>query len=133
MNRLQRKQSLLFFLNEEYMSLQQILGITFMEIIGDFSLKEYSRNGGVIQLVTGILGYVGVIILLVVTLQHSTVLFVNAAWDGISGLIESIFAFIFLGERFENALQYLGGILIISGLFLLKIPWSTSHVFHIPA
>ena len=114
------------------MSLQQILGITFMEIVGDFSLKEYSNNGGTIHLVTGILGYIGVVILLIVALQNSTVLFVNVAWDGISALIESTFAFIFLGERFENALQYIGGAFIMSGLFMLKIPWSRSHIFHIP-
>lgn len=33
---------------------------------------------------------------------------VNNAWDGTSSLLETIFAYVVLGERFDNYLQYLG-------------------------
>ena len=57
---------------------------------------------------------------------------VNNAWDGTSSLLESLFADIVLGERFDNYLQYLGIGSIILGLYLLKIPLKKSHAFHIP-
>ena len=114
------------------MSIPQIIGLSLVEIIGDFSLKEYANQGGVIHLITGIIGYVGVIIMLIISLQDSTVLMVNAAWDGTSALIGSVFAFIFLGERLDNYMQYVGILFIVSGLYLLKIPWKKQHAFHIP-
>jgi multidrug transporter EmrE-like cation transporter len=70
----------------------------------------------------GIGGYIGVVYLLIISLQGSTVLMVNGAWDGISTLIESISAYIFLGERFHSYLQYIGLLFIIIGVYLLKIP-----------
>jgi len=47
---------------------------------------------------------------------------VNAAWDGISALIESIAAYVVLGERLTDPNQYIGVGLIVLGLFFLKIP-----------
>lgn len=47
---------------------------------------------------------------------------VNAAWDGFSAFIESLLAYIVLGERFGDPNQYIGIGLIIAGLFFLKIP-----------
>ena len=41
-------------------------------------------------------------------------------WDGISALIETLAAILFLGERFTNKYQYIGIALIILGLFFLK-------------
>ena len=41
-------------------------------------------------------------------------------WDGVSGLIESLAAFVVLGDRLEKKSQYLGIILIIAGVVLLK-------------
>lgn len=114
------------------MSLQQIIALSGIEIIGDFALKKYANNGGILNLGLGIVGYVGVVIMLIISLQGSTVLLVNSAWDGISAIMESVAAIVFLGERFNNYLQYLGIVFIIGGLYLLKIPWSKEHVFYIP-
>ena len=114
------------------MSLPQILALSLVEIVGDFGFKQYANHGGAVSFVIGTVGYIGVIIMLIISLQGSTVLMVNSAWDGISGLIESICAIIFLGERFHNYLQYLGIILVAVGLSLLKIPMHKSHPFHIP-
>lgn len=116
-----------------YMSLPQIIGLSLVEIIGDYGLKQYANDKGMGFLGVGILGYVGVVYALVMSLQGSTLLLVNNAWDGISTLLTSMFAFFILGERFDNYLQYIGIICIIIGLFLLKIPMKKTHPFHIPA
>jgi multidrug transporter EmrE-like cation transporter len=63
-------------------------------------------------------------VLLVINLQGSTLLLVNGAWDGISCLIESVYVYLFLGERFDDWTQYLGLVFIIIGISLLKIPMS---------
>lgn len=114
------------------MSLPQILGLSLIEIVGDFGLKSFANDGGFIALLTGIGGYIGVVIMLIVSLQGSSVMLVNAAWDAISCLLESIAAFIFLGERLTNYLQYMGILLIVGGIYLLKIPFNKDHPFHIP-
>jgi multidrug transporter EmrE-like cation transporter len=46
-----------------------------------------------------------------------------------STVIESLAAYVFLGERFESGIQYIGLFLIIIGLFLLKIPWTKEKAF----
>jgi len=114
------------------MSLQQIIGLSLVEIIGDVALKQYANEKGLVYLGVGIVGYIGVVIMLIISLQDSTILLVNNAWDGTSSLIESMYAFFILGERFEHYLQYFGVIFITLGLYLLKIPHSKKHAFHIP-
>jgi multidrug transporter EmrE-like cation transporter len=114
------------------MSLPEILGLSFVEILGDVALKEYANDKGEIYLGLGIIGYIGVIIMLIINLQGSTILMVNNAWDGTSSVIESLFAYFVLGERFDNYFQYAGVFFIVIGLYLLKIPLSKSHPFHIP-
>jgi multidrug transporter EmrE-like cation transporter len=114
------------------MSLPYILGLSFTEIIGDVALKQYANDKGIMYLGIGIVGYIGIVILLIFSLQGSSILLVNNAWDGTSSLLESLYAFFILGERFDNYLQYFGIVFIIIGLYLLKIPLSKKHLFHIP-
>jgi hypothetical protein len=57
---------------------------------------------------------------------------VNATWDGLSALIESASAMIFLGEMFDDPLQYIGIIFIISGLFFLRLPVINKSKFVFP-
>ena len=111
------------------MSVAQIVGLSTIEIVGDFGLKEFANKGGLIPFLFGIGGYVGVVIMLIGSLQGSTILMVNGAWDGISTIVNSLAAYIFLGERFESVYQYLGLGLIIMGLFLLKIPLTKAEPF----
>lgn len=114
------------------MSVAQITGLSLVEIIGDFGFKEFANKGGIIPFLIGSVGYVGVVIMLIVSLQGSSILMVNGAWDGISTIVESLAAFVFLGERFDSGLQYLGLLLIILGLFLLKIPLMKEKAFMWP-
>jgi multidrug transporter EmrE-like cation transporter len=104
------------------MGLYTIGLLSISEIFGDFALKKFANDGGIKHLGYGILGYVGVIFFLIMSLNGSNVMMVNAAWDGVSALIESIAAFIIFGERFTDPNQYIGLGLIVSGLFFLKIP-----------
>jgi len=114
------------------MSLYHILGLSIAEIIGDVGLKEYANDKGIIYLGIGIAGYITIVTLLIISLQNSTLLLVNNGWDGTSSLLESAYAYFILGERFHNYLQYFGILSIIIGLYLLKIPLSKTHPFHIP-
>jgi multidrug transporter EmrE-like cation transporter len=114
------------------MSLPQIVALSSVEIIGDFGLNAYANNGGILNLGVGIMGYIGVVSLLVVALQGSSILMVNGAWDAISTLLESAAAYIILGERFDNYLQYFGLCLIVIGLYFLKVPLTKNHPFKIP-
>ena len=115
------------------MSLPQIIALSCVEIVGDFGFKQFANNGGLAPFLIGTIGYIGVVGMLIIALQHSTVMMVNGAWDGISGLLESGAAYIFLGERFHDPLQYLGLILIAVGLYFLKIPLSKKTAFVWPS
>lgn len=114
------------------MSFQEIVTLSLVEIVGDFALKEFANNGGLLPFVIGISGYIGVVYCLIVSLQGSSILLVNGAWDGISTIIESIAAYIFLGERFHSHVQYIGLLLIIIGVYLLKIPRNKNFPFRFP-
>jgi multidrug transporter EmrE-like cation transporter len=105
------------------MSFAELIPLSFVEIIGDFALKGFANGGQVHLLFLGVLSYGGVIFFLIKALKGSTVLLVNGGWDGISSLVESAAAFVFLGERFDSACQYFGVLLICVGLYFLKIPW----------
>jgi multidrug transporter EmrE-like cation transporter len=41
-------------------------------------------------------------------------------WDGISGILESAAAYVFLGDRLSKPTEYLGLVLTFIGIFLLK-------------
>jgi len=115
------------------MSYYDIAWLTITEIVGDFGFKEFANKGGIRPFLIGTIGYIGVIYSLIVSLQGSTVLMVNAGWDGISALVESIAAYVFLGERLGDFHQYLGVIFIILGLFLLKMPLKRKENFKFPS
>jgi multidrug transporter EmrE-like cation transporter len=91
-----------------------------VEIFGDFSLEKYTKTNSFTDLIQGIGWYGGVIFFLIKSLRGSSILYVNGMWDGLSGLIISAAAYFFLGQRFENPLQYFGLGFIIMGVFLLK-------------
>lgn len=115
------------------MSLPEIVILSMVEIIGDFGYKQFANKGGLVPFLTGTIGYMGTIIMLIISLQNSSVLLVNGAWDGISGVMESVAAYVFLGERFEDTSQYFGLLFISIGLFLLKIPLKKAKAFKMPS
>jgi multidrug transporter EmrE-like cation transporter len=114
------------------MSYKDIALLSVAEIVGDFGYKKFADTGGLYNFSVGTVGYIGVIYFLIRSLQGSQVMLVNAAWDGFSALLETIAAMIVLGERFYDPYKYLGIVLIISGLFLLKLPIVNEHKFIFP-
>ena len=97
-----------------------ILWITLSEIVGDTGFKYYAKNNELSFFSMGITGYAGVCYYLVQALQHSNILMVNGTWDGFSTLLEGLFAFVVLGERLIHIRQYIGYLLLVIGLFLLR-------------
>ncbi len=115
------------------MSYVEVGMLSLIEIVGDFGLKEFANNGGIKNLMVGIFGYIGVVYFLIRCLQGSQIILVNTAWDAISTILETIAAMVFLGEHFEDKWQYVGLILIIFGLYLLRLPITRNMKFKFPS
>lgn len=91
------------------------------EIFGDFKFKDFARLGGWENFSQGLLGYAGVIFFLIRSLRVGNVIYVNGMWDGISAVLETLAAYIILGERLNTTWQYVGLALLIVGLFLMRL------------
>jgi multidrug transporter EmrE-like cation transporter len=102
------------------MTTLNVLAATLAEIVGDFGYKEFARQGTARGFAQGSIGYVGVIYFLIQSLKGGNILYVNGAWDGISGILESLAAYFILGERFNHPMQWFALVLISLGLFLLR-------------
>jgi len=94
--------------------------LAIVEIIGDFAFERYANTGSLNAFSLGVIGYIGVVYFLIKSLRGSTILYVNGMWDAISSVVESLLAFVYLGERFDRPIQYVGLLLTIIGLFCLK-------------
>lgn len=90
------------------------------EIVGDFGFKGVARHPTLGNWSAGIAGYIGVIYYLIKSLRVGNVTYVNGMWDGISGILETIVAYIVFGERLNNKWQYLAIVMIAFGLMVLK-------------
>ena len=101
------------------MSFYNVFLLSLAEIFGDFQLENYATTDNLVSLSNGILGYAGVVYILIKSLRQRNVLFVNASWDGMSSILETLAAMIFLGETLKTTSEYIGLVLIISGLFFL--------------
>lgn len=63
--------------------------------------------------------YVGVFQVLIMVLRRHNVLRANVMWDGVSAVVESVLAYLLLGDRLDSPIQYAGLGFIIVGLFML--------------
>lgn len=102
------------------MSLTRVGILSAVEVFGDFMLKGYATTGGISKLFAGCLGYVGVVLTLIWSFKTGNVMLVNGLWDGMSAVIESLAAYIILGDRLDNPHQYFGLFVTCLGIFLLK-------------
>jgi len=114
------------------MSWQDIVPLCLSEIVGDTGFKWFANQGGYGHFAMGTAGYVGIVYYLIRSLQGSSLIVVNTSWDGLSALIESLYALLLLGERYDEPIKYVGLVLILLGLFFLKIPWKKVKPFHFP-
>jgi multidrug transporter EmrE-like cation transporter len=101
------------------MSLALIFAISMAEIIGDMEFKFYARTGSPTNFTLGVAGYAAVIYFLIKALRVGNVIYVNGMWDGMSALLETIFAMIILKETLNTPYQYVGIAMIVMGLFLM--------------
>jgi len=92
-----------------------------VEIFADFNLRWYAGSGSLTNLASGLVGYAGVVSLLIKSFKYNNVLYVNGLWDGISSIIESIAAYVILGDRLKNTQQYVGLIMTVAGVALMKL------------
>jgi len=102
------------------MSITGILAISIAEIFGDFSYKDFARGGNPIDFAKGSAGYIAVVYFLIKLLKNGNVLYVNGMWDGVSALLEGLAAYLILGEKLNTRSQYMGLLLIIIGIFILR-------------
>ena len=102
------------------MSFLDITLMSLTEIIGDFGFKNVARTGSITGWLGGITGYIGVIYYLIRSLRVGNVTYVNGMWDGISGILETIVAYVLFVERLNTPAQYAGILLVAVGLMLLK-------------
>lgn len=102
------------------MAFLDIVALSVTEIFGDFSFRWYAQTNVLQYFWGGIVGYIGVIYFLIRSFRHDNVLYVNGMWDGVSGVIESIAAFAILGDRLEKPIQYVGLVMTVLGIVLLK-------------
>ena len=103
------------------MGLFDIAAVAAIEVFGDFNLRWYAQTDKLEFLWKGIAGYVGVVYFLIRSLRTNNVLYVNGLWDGMSGLIESVAAYYYLGDRLTSTQQYVGLIMTIAGVALMKM------------
>ena len=103
------------------MGFVDILVLSGVEIFGDFNLRWYAQTNAMKYLWQGLVGYIGVIYFLIRSLRGDNVLYVNGMWDGISGIIESLAAYYYLGDRLTSAKQYVGLVMIMAGVVLMKL------------
>lgn len=102
------------------MAFLDIVTLSLVEIFGDFNLVWYAQTNQIEFLYKGILGYMGVIYFLIQALRGGNLLYVNGMWDSLSTVFNSLAAFILLGNRLKTEEQYMGLILIILGIYMLK-------------
>lgn len=94
--------------------------LSLSEIVGDFGFRFFAENGKINGFIQGIIGYIGVIFFLIRSFKTGNVTYVNGMWDGISGLFETVAAYVILGERLSSVWNYVGIVMIALGLVFLK-------------
>ena len=97
-----------------------VVALSIVEVYGDFALRFFAQTNKTHWLFQGIAGYAAVIYLLIQSFKYKNVLYVNGIWDGVSGIFESVAAYVILGDRLEHTSQYIGLVFIILGVVLMK-------------
>ena len=96
-----------------------ILLLSLIEYFGDSNFKKYARTGHNQNLILGVIFYGFVIKLLIEALKSSNLIYANGMWDGVSALTGTVLAYVLLKETLSNPIQWLGLVLIISGIVTL--------------
>jgi multidrug transporter EmrE-like cation transporter len=97
-----------------------VVAMVIIEIFADFQLRFYAVSDKFIHLGAGLLGYAGVLYYFIQALRLENVLYVNAYWDGFSHILESVAAYVLLGDRLGNTGQWVGFILVMVGTYMMR-------------
>ena len=98
--------------------MEDIVRISFVELVGDAGLREFAVHDDPIGLALGLGGYGVLITHWVALLRKRGLGWSNSAWDGMSSLITFIYSKFVLGEA-NSTRETIGALLIITGLFFL--------------
>jgi len=91
--------------------------LTFVELLGDTSLKQYALTGNSLFLYIGAASYGGLVYILQNLLKTESLAITNGFWDALSNIVTTA-AGIAMGESLSYT-QLFGLLLISCGLFLL--------------
>jgi multidrug transporter EmrE-like cation transporter len=101
------------------MSIVNVALMTASEIWGNANFKLFTMNGKHHHMYAGLVGYAGVLIFLIKSLQTGSLLWVSAMWEGMIVVLGSLVAVFVLGENFESPIQWVGvGLGIVSMLLV---------------
>jgi multidrug transporter EmrE-like cation transporter len=103
-----------------------ILFASLLEYLGDSNFKFYARENENKYLIYGGGSYILMVYILIKILRYSNVMYMNIMWDATSIILETVLAYILLGEYLDNRYQMTGFIFIVAGIILLnvgKIPY----------
>jgi multidrug transporter EmrE-like cation transporter len=103
------------------MSLLDLTALSITEIIGDFGFKAFAKTGGAMNFGQGMIGYVGVVYCLIKSFKVGNVIYVNGMWDGISTVLETIAAYLILGDRLNTKTQWIGLGMLIVGIIMVRM------------
>ncbi len=98
-----------------------VLLVVISEVLANFNLKWYAETNLSKYLGISVAAYAGVLFFLFKAFQIDNVLYINALWDGLSGLVQGLAAYVFLGDRLKNSQQYVGFLFIVTGVVLLQL------------
>ena len=101
--------------------LLQVFFASLVEYIGDSSFKLYTRLKSNWYFLLGIIAYIILVFQLIKILSYSNVMQMNIQWDAISVILETILAYLLLGEILSEKNQWIGFFLIVSGLIFMNI------------
>ena len=98
-----------------------IMFASLLEYMGDSNFKFYARSDDPKYLAYGGASYIVMVWVLIRLLKQSNVMYMNMLWDATSIIMETVLAYLLLGESLDNKYQWVGFVAIIGGIVLMNI------------
>ena len=98
-----------------------IIFASLVEYGGDASFKLFNKYNSYGWLLLGIICYVILIGFLIDILKYANVMHMNISWDVISIILETLLAWLLLGEALRGFNQYFGFFLIFTGIIFMNL------------
>lgn len=98
--------------------MEYIIPIVGIEAVGDYNLGLYASNNKAENFISGLLSYVIIVCLFVLSIRNYGLAWSNTAWDGWSTLVTSGVAVLLLNER-PTTREIIGIFITSIGLIIL--------------